>query len=65
VSEILANDSIYIPEIFPRLLEHLWASWREGELDDVAAQAELDALTAWLNKITDSKPATSFWKKYF
>lgn len=63
--KILRNDSIYPPSILPRMLEHLWISWRNGELNDSDAQMELDAVTEWLNTITESKPKTDFWGKYF
>lgn len=62
---ILRNDSIYQPAILPSLLEHLWTSWRNGEINDSEAQTELDAVTKWLNTITTAKPETDFWKKYF
>jgi len=62
---ILRNDSIYPPSILPRLFEHVWTSWRGGEIDDAAAARELEALTVWLNEITRAKPATDFWRRYF
>lgn len=61
----LRNDSIYAPAILPSLLEHLWISWRNGELNDAQAQTELDAVIAWLNALTRAKPQTEFWRKYF
>lgn len=61
----LRNDSIYAPSILPSLLEHLWASWRNGELSDIQAQAELDAVIEWLNALTQAKPQTEFWRLYF
>lgn len=61
----LQNDSIYPPAILPDLLVHLWTSWRNGKLTDTEAQAELDAVVAWLNALTRAKPRTDFWHKYF
>ena len=65
LERILSNDHMYAPAILPRLLEHLWSSWRSGELKDAAAQKELTAVIKWLNKITAAKPKTSYWRKYF
>jgi hypothetical protein len=62
---ILRNDSIYPPSILPRLLEHVWTSWRSSEIDDAAAEQELQALADWLNTITRAKPDTKFWRTYF
>ena len=65
VEAILRNDSIYPPTILPDLLEHLWISWRNGEINESDAQTELDAMINWLNTITKAKPETDFWRKYF
>lgn len=61
----LRNDSIYAPKVFPDLLVYLWRAWRNDELDDAQAQAELDAVIAWLNELTRAKPRTEFWSRYF
>lgn len=61
----LRNDSIYAPRILSELLEHLWTSWRNGELDDAQAQTELNAVIEWLNALTRAKPKTEFWRKHF
>lgn len=63
--DILQNDSIYPPEIFQRLIEHAWLTWRGGELSDEAVKEELLVLAGWLNGITKNKPSTDFWKGYF
>lgn len=65
LEHILNNDMIYPPAILPRLYEHLWTSWRNGELGEPAVDAELQAVTEWLNELTRKKPRTDFWKKYF
>lgn len=65
LEDILRNDSIYPPSIFPRLLEHAWRSWRDGDLDDAAVDTALKALADWLNGITRTKPDSGFWRKYF
>ncbi len=61
----LRNDSIYAPAILPDLLEHLWSSWRNSDLNDAQAQTELDSVIAWLNALTHAKPQTEFWRKFF
>jgi hypothetical protein len=65
VESILNNDSIYGPAILTDLLEHLWTSWRDGELSDAETQVELNAVIDWLNSVTAAKPKTDFWGKYF
>ena len=65
LEHILKNDLIYPPTILPDLLVHLWKTWRNGDLNESEAQAELDAVIEWLNRITEAKPKTSFWHKYF
>lgn len=61
----LRNDSIHAPAVFPDLLEYLWRSWRNGEINDDDAQLELDAVIEWLNLLTRAKPRTEFWRRYF
>ena len=61
----LRNDSIHAPVVFTDLLERLWLSWRNGEINDEAAQMELDAVIEWLNVLTRAKPKTEFWRRYF
>ena len=65
LEDILRNDSIYPPGIFQDLIEHAWLSWRNGELDSAAVDEELQALAKWLNDITNSKPRSEYWNKYF
>ena len=63
--EMLQNDSIYPPEILTRLMEHLWKSWRNGEIRDDAVNTELQEVITWLNQVTAAKPQSEFWRKYF
>lgn len=65
LEDILGNDSIYPPAILPNLLEYLWTSWRNGEIDDAEAQVELNIVAEWINTITREKPNTDFWGRYF
>ena len=65
IESILNNDSIYGPAVLNDLLEHLWTSWRDGELSDAEAQGELNSVIDWLNSITAAKPKTDYWGKYF
>ena len=65
IEYILNNDSIYPPAILPILYEHLWTSWRNGEIDEAQVDAELQAVTEWLNEITRRKPRSDFWNAYF
>lgn len=65
LESILNNDSIYPPAILPRLYEHLWVSWRNGEINEGEVDAELQAVTEWLNEITARTPRTNFWNSYF
>jgi hypothetical protein len=62
---MLMNDSIYPPAIVRDLIEHLWKSWRNGEIREDAVNAELQEVVAWLNKVTVAKPQSDFWKRYF
>lgn len=59
------NDSIQVPVMLPNLLEHLWRSWRNGDLTDNQAQQELEQLTRWIDAMTSLKPKTEFWNSYF
>lgn len=63
--EILRNDSIYPPSILQDLIEHLWTSWRNGDISVDSVNTELQALITWLNRITETKPQTEFWSAYF
>jgi hypothetical protein len=65
LQHILQNDSIYPPAIFQDLVEHLWKSWRNGELNSEQVNVELQELVSWLNEITKTKPRTDFWRTYF
>ncbi len=65
LSRILRNDSIAPPEHFQAMIEHLWLEWRDRAMTYEDVDAELQAVVAWLNETTRSKPATDFWKKYF
>ena len=63
--DMLTNDSIYPPAILRDLIEHLWKSWRNGDIREDAINAELQEVIVWLNKVTVAKPKTDFWDKYF
>lgn len=65
LKHIMSNDKIYPPEIFQGLIEHAWKEWRNGEINDEQVKVELNELASWLNIITQAKPATEFWRKYF
>ena len=62
---MLRNDSICPPDNVSGLVEYIWKAWRNNELNDAAANAELQELVTWLNTITKEKPKTKFWKQYF
>jgi hypothetical protein len=40
-------------------------SWRNGEIASEAVDAELQEIITWLNTVTNAKPRTDFWRKYF
>ncbi len=61
----LTNDSICSPYNINDLLEHAWLEWRNCNLNDEAVQEEIKAIWNWLSKITQQKPETEFWRKYF
>mgnify|MGYP001810177518 CR=1 FL=1 len=63
--QILRNDSIYPPSILQDLIEHLWMSWRNGDIPVDSVNTELQAIITWLNQITEAKPRTEFWSDYF
>lgn len=65
LEDILRNDSIYPPAVLQSLIEHVWVSWHNGEIDDSTANNELQLIAEWLNKITELKPQSDFWRKYF
>lgn len=65
LEDMMRNDSIYPPAILNDLLEHVWKSWCNGYLKDEAVEQELHAVEKWLNTITDAKPKTEFWERYF
>ena len=65
LQRIFHNDSIYPPAIFQDLVEYAWKEWRSGEIDDAQVKIELNELADWLNAITEAKPNTEFWGKYF
>lgn len=62
---IMQNDSIYPPSITQDLFEHAWKSWRNREVSDQELNEELQLLAEWLNTITNAKPRSDFWRKYF
>ena len=59
------NDSIYPPKVIQNLFEHVWYEWRYENISDQQAKDELEEIAKWVNKVTDSKPNTEFWSKYF
>ncbi|MDQ1886691.1 hypothetical protein RA180_22150 [Aeromonas salmonicida] len=65
LQRIMNNDSVYPPEITPRLFQRAWLAWRDGELDDNQVAQELEQVAEWINKITEAKPNSDFWQKYF
>ena len=62
---ILENDSIYPPSIFVRALTFAWLAWRDSELNNEQAEAEVKVLSEWLNVISQSRPKTDFWRRKF
>ncbi|MGV1754880.1 hypothetical protein [Agrobacterium sp. CG674] len=65
VGDIMRNDSIYPPEHVEDLLSYVWKSWRDGQLTNEQAQAELNAFVDYLNASTANKPQTDFWHGIF
>jgi hypothetical protein len=65
LEEILRNDCIYPPSILQDLIEHLWTSWRNGDIPANLVNAELQAVITWVNQITEVQPQTEFWSAYF
>lgn len=63
--QILRNDSIYPPSILQDLIEYLWTSWRNGDIQADSVNTELQVVITWLNQITKAKPQTEFWSAYF
>ena len=47
------------------MLEGAWKAWRNGDLNDVTVNQELQAVADWQNTITKTKPQTDFWSRYF
>ena len=65
LEDMLNNDSIYPPAVFTSLIEHLWKSWRNGDIREEEVNTELQLIITWLNEITAKKPRSDFWRKYF
>jgi hypothetical protein len=65
LESILENDLIYPPTVFVRALVYAWQAWRNSELNDEQIQAEITMLCEWLNKVSESKPMTEFWRRKF
>ncbi|WP_367303892.1 hypothetical protein [Burkholderia multivorans] len=65
IEDILLNDSIAAPDDLQGMFEFVWRSWRDGELSDEEAAAEIHVLADWINAITAAKPRTDFWRRYF
>ena len=63
--DVFGKDFIYPPSIIPDLFEHVWSSWRDGELDSKQVQSELTVIADWINETTKAMPQTEFWKGYF
>ncbi|AFW97315.1 hypothetical protein ANA_P30010 (plasmid) [Anabaena sp. 90] len=62
---ILRNNLVHPPVSFQDLIEHLWNSWRDGDINEAELNKELQEVIVWLNKITKLKPKTEFWSQYF
>lgn len=62
---ILENDSIYPPTVFARAVVYAWRAWRSNELSDEQIQVEIAELCEWVNRISESKPKTDFWRSKF
>ncbi|MEH6529569.1 MAG: hypothetical protein V7718_06475 [Porticoccus sp.] len=65
LEHIMNNDSIYPPAVTQDLFEHAWKAWRDGDLNDDEVKRELEAVADWINTVTQSKPRSEFWRKYF
>ncbi|MGR5129963.1 hypothetical protein [Photobacterium swingsii] len=65
LQRIMNNDSIYPPEITQDLFQRTWLAWRDGELDNSQVAQELEQVAEWINKVTEAKPDSDFWQKYF
>ncbi|EPC6137659.1 hypothetical protein ACR0WA_003596, partial [Vibrio cholerae] len=65
LQDIMNNDSVYPPEITQNLFQHAWLEWRKGALDNDEVTRELELVAQWVNKVTEAKPNSDFWRKYF
>ena len=65
LQRIMNNDSIYPPAITQSLFQRAWLAWRDGELDDAQVAQELELIAEWINKVTEAKPDSDFWRAYF
>ncbi len=62
---IMNQEGVYPPNIFPKLLEHLWSQWATGEIKFENLQDELNVLANYVNASTEAKPDNSFWAEHF
>lgn len=65
IERILSNDSICSPINIESLVEFVWTSWKDGEINDDTAKEAIESLATWINDITKTKPSTEFWNRYF
>lgn len=65
LEENIRNESMYPPSILQDLIEHLWKSWRNGNIASDLVNAELQAVITWVNHITDVQLQAEFWSAYF
>jgi len=65
LEKTMMNDHIYPPAITQDLFERAWEAWRNDELNNQQVENELKAISTWINEVTNSKPKTEFWNRYF
>jgi hypothetical protein len=65
IQRIMNNDGIYPPEIIQDLFERAWKAWRNGDLSEQQVDDELKLIANWINEVTNTKPKSEFWVKYF
>lgn len=65
LEHLMNRDGIYPPAIGQRMFEHVWLEWRKGNINDRQAVLELEEIAAWLNVISQHKPKSEFWQRFF